>query len=347
MKKEKFGNLKDGREVYLYTLENKNGVKVTISEFGATITSLIVPDKNGKYEDVVLGYDILEPYFTNIENFGATIGRNANRIEGARFKLADKAVELSQNEGKNNLHTDLDNGFHKKLWESVANEEENSVTMSYLSPNGENGFPGNLDMKVTFSLTDENEVVIFYEGSADQKTVINCTNHSYFNLAGAGNGDVLNHYLKIFSEEYNPVKEDSVPTGEKAFVRGTPFDFSDFRRIGDDIDSKDGQLKITGGYDHNFIIKEPGGLIAVAEEKMSGRRMEVYSSLPGLQLYTGNYIRDGIKGKDGKIYNRRGGLCLETQFVPNSVNMEGFKKPIYEAGEKYEYKVVYKFVNQP
>ena len=343
IEKEKFGETRDGRDVFIYTLENKNGSKVKICEYGAIITSIIVPDKDGNFEDVALGYDSLEPYFTNDENFGATIGRNANRIAGASFKIDGEVIALKANEGNNNLHTDFDNGFHKKLWVGAPDEGRNSVSMSYTSPDGENEFPGNLAMKVTFTFTDDNELSIHYEGISDKKTVINCTNHSYFNLAGHGKGDILDHYVKIFASAYNPVGEGSIPTGENAAVSGTPFDFLEFRRIGDDVDADNEQLKLTGGYDHNFVIDVPGGLIAAAEERVSGRRMEVYSSLPGVQLYVGNYIRNGLKGKNGAVYNKRSGFCLETQFFPDSVNQENFESPIFSAGKKYDYTTIYKF----
>lgn len=342
--KEKFGETKDGRDVFLYTLENKNGAKVKLSEYGAVITSIIVPDKDGKFEDVALGYDTLEPYFTNDENFGATIGRNANRIANASFFIDGEKITLKANEGKNNLHTDFDNGFHKKLWVAAPDEGRNSVSMSYTSPDGENGFPGNLDMKVTFTLTDDNELSIHYEGISDKKTVINCTNHSYFNLAGHGNGDILDHYMKIFASAYTPVGEGSIPTGENESVEGTPFDFREFRRIGDDVDADNEQLKLTGGYDHNYAVDTKEGLIAVAEERKSGRRMEVYSTLPGVQLYVGNYIRNGLKGKENAVYNKRSGFCLETQFFPDSVNCEKFESPVFSAGKKYDYTTTYKFM---
>ncbi len=343
IEKEKFGEISDGRDVFIYTLENKNGVKVKLSEYGAIITSIIVPDKDGNFDDVALGYDSLEPYFTNDENFGATIGRNANRISGAEFKIDGEIIRLSANEGKNNLHTDFENGFHKKLWVSAPDEGRNSVTMSYTSPDGENGFPGNLDMKVIFSLSEDNELSIHYEGISDKKTVINCTNHSYFNLAGHSNGDVLDHYVKIFATKYTPVGEGSIPTGENSKVEGTPFDFREFRRIGDEADADNEQLDITGGYDHNFVLDAPGGLISVVEERKSGRRMEVYSSLPGVQFYIGNYIREGLKGKDGAVYGKRSGFCLETQFFPDSVNQDKFASPIFAAGKKYDYTTIYKF----
>lgn len=342
IKKELFGQTVDGRDVFLYTLQNKNGVSVSVSEYGAIITSVIVPDKDGMMEDVALGYDTLEPYFTNNEFFGATVGRNANRIAGATFEIDGTRYNLPANEGSNNLHSAIDNGFHKKLWVASPDEARNCVTFSYISPDGENGFPGTLDMKVSFTLTDEDALDIHYEGISDKKTVINCTNHSYWNLAGHGNGTILDHFIKIEASRYNPVGEGSIPTGENASVEGTPFDFREFRKIGERIDEKNAQLEITGGYDHNYVVDKPG-LIAVVEERDCGRRMEVYSTLPGVQFYAGNYIRDGIAGKDGATYRKRSGLALETQFFPDAVNQEGFEKPIFSAGKKYSYTTTYKF----
>ncbi|MBO6148976.1 MAG: galactose mutarotase [Lachnospiraceae bacterium] len=338
-----FGRTEDGKDISAYTLENASGMKVTVSEFGGIVSSIIVPDKNGKMQDVVLGYDSAAPYFENNEFFGATIGRSANRVAGASFELDGQRIELPRNEGDNNLHSDSGKGFHKRLWTAGLDEGRNSVVLSYVSPDMENGFPGTLDMHVTFSLTDDNSLVIHYEGVSDRKTLINCTNHSYFNLSGNGSS-ILDHRIQIFASHFTPVDAGLIPTGEIAEVKGTAFDFQDPVRIGEHIDDDIEQLRYTGGFDHNFVLDEPGGLIAAVEDEGSGRRMEVYTDLPGVQFYAGNFIRDGLKGKDGLTYGKRSGLCLETQYFPNSVNQEGFKSPVFDAGVRYDTSTTYKFM---
>ncbi|MCR4589605.1 MAG: galactose mutarotase [Lachnospiraceae bacterium] len=341
--KKAFGTTKDDKDISAYTLSNGNGMSVTVSELGAIITEIIVPDRNGAEKDVVLGYDKADPYYENNEFFGATIGRSANRIQGAAFEIDGTKVQLPVNENSNNLHSDMENGFHKKLWTAAPDESRNAVTMSYTSPDGENGFPGNLDMHVTFSLSDDNELSIRYEGVSDKKTLINCTNHTYFNLAGHDAGNIEGHYMKINASNYTPVEPDSIPTGEIAPVEGTPFDFREFHKVGERIGDDNEQLHRTKGYDHNYVIDEPGSVAAVVEERNAGIRMEVITDLPGIQFYAGNCIRDNIKGKNGAVYGKRSGLCLETQYFPNSANQEGFKRPVFGAGERYDTTTVYRF----
>lgn len=343
--KKAFGTTKDNKDISAYTLTNANGMSVTVSELGAIITEIIVPDKDGNKRDVVLGYDNAAPYYENNEFFGATIGRSSNRIQGAVFEIDGTKVQLPVNENTNNLHSDGENGFHKKLWTAAPDEGRNEVSMSYTSPDGENGFPGNLDMHVTFGLSDDNELSIHYEGVSDKKTLINCTNHTYFNLLGHDSGNIEGHYLKINGASYTPVEPDSIPTGEIAAVEGTPFDFRDFHRIGDRINDDNEQLHRTGGYDHNYTVDKPGSVVAVVEGRESGIRMEVTTDLPGIQFYAGNFIRDNLKGKKGAVYGKRSGLCLETQYFPNSANQSGFKKPVFAAGEKYDTTTVYRFSN--
>ena len=239
----------------------------------------------------------------------------------------------------------MENGFHKKLWTAAPDEARNSVAMSYTSPDGENGFPGNLDMRVTFTLSDKNELFLHYEGVSDKKTLINIPNHAYFNLAGHDSGKILDHYLKMNSDDYLPVEADSIPTGEIAPVEGTPLDFRDFHKVGERIEEDDIQLKNVGGYDHCYVVREPGSVAAVVEERTAGIRMEVITDLPGLQLYAGNFIGEGLKGKDGAVYGKRCGLCLESEFFPNAVNQQGFKKPVFGAGEKYDTTTIYRFSN--
>lgn len=341
--KKAFGTTKDNKDISSYTLTNEKGMSVTVSELGAIITEVIVPDKDGEKRDVVLGYDNADPYYENNEFFGATIGRSANRIQGAAFEIDGTRIQLPVNENTNNLHSDSENGFHKKLWTAAPDEARNAVTMSYTSPDGENGFPGTLDMHVTFALSDDNELSIHYEGVSDKKTLINCTNHTYFNLAGHTGGKILDHYMKINSSKYTPVEADSIPTGEIADVEGTPFDFREFHKIGERIEEDNEQLRRTKGYDHNYVIEDNSKAAAIVEEWSSGIRMEVFTDLPGLQFYAGNCIRDGLSGKGGAVYGKRSGLCLETQYFPNSANQAGFRKPIFGAGERYDTTTVYKF----
>ncbi len=341
--KKLFGTTKDNRDIFCYTLKNSNGMSATISEFGGVIVNLLVPGKDGKLRDVVLGYDNAAPYYENNEFMGATVGRSANRIKGASFELDGVKYQLPVNENTNNLHSDAENGFHKKLWTAAPDESRNSVTLSYTSPDGENGFPGNLDMRVTFTLTDDNGLSIHYEGVSDKKTVINCVNHTYFNLAGHKSGTILDHYIKIDASTYTPVLSDSIPTGEIATVKGTPFDFLDFHKIGERIGEDNEQLHFTGGYDHNYVIDKTGQVVTTVEERTAGIRMEVITDLPGIQFYAGNFIRDNLSGKDGAVYGKRCGLCLETQYFPDSVNQEAFKSPVFAAGEKYDTTTTYKF----
>ncbi|MCR4892902.1 MAG: galactose mutarotase [Lachnospiraceae bacterium] len=340
---KQFGQTTDRKDIFLYTLTNRNGMKVSVSEFGAIITSIIVPDRNGIMGEVVLGYDNVEPYFDNRECFGATIGRSANRIAGASFELDGKTILLLANENGNNLHTDKQNGFHKKLWTSMPDEGRNCVSMTYISSDGENGFPGTLNMKITFLLSDENELSIHYEGMCDKKTLINCTNHSYFNLSGKGGTDILDHYVQIAGTAFTPTGADSIPTGEILPVADTPLDFRRFARVGDRIDSDFEQIQMATGYDHNFVLDLFSAPAASVQDRKSGRCMDVFTDLPGLQFYSGNYIREGLVGHGGAVYGRRCGLCFETQYFPDSVHHKEFRKPIFNPGEKYDTTTVYRF----
>lgn len=339
---EQFGKTIFGKEIKLFTIENKNGVSASVTNIGACLVKLIVPNKNGELKDVVLGFDSGEAYMTNSCFFGATVGRSANRIDGARFVIDGCEYLLDNSDNGNNLHSHADLGFHKQLWKEEL--LDNAVKFTYYEPDGTNGFPGNLDMSVTYTLTDDDALSIHYEGICDKKTLVNCTNHSYFNLAGHNSGDILNTLLKLNCSSYTPVASGSIPTGEIASVKGTVMDFTDFRVIGDDIDSDFDQLQLTGGYDHNFVVDdydETLRLIAVA--KCDGREMEVYTDMPGVQLYAGNFITPQ-EGKDGAEYGKRCGFCLETQYYPNSINQEGFVKPIVDAQEKYDKTTIYKFI---
>lgn len=346
IKKESFGKTDKGREVFQYTLQNKNGMQAKVTDYGAILTALFVPDKDGKLADVVLGYDSVEPYQQNGSFFGATVGRSANRIAGAKFEIDGTAYQLDVNDGPNNLHSQFDIGFHKQIWEAKEDADANSITFFYVSKDGEAGFPGTLEISVTYTLTDENALSIHYDGVSDKKTLINCTNHSYFNLGGHDSGNIHDHVLTLNASHYTPVVPGAIPTGEIAPVEGTPMDFTKPKKVGAEVDSDFEQLKLVQGYDHNFAVDtETGKLEKIAEvwDEKSGRRMEVYSDLPGVQFYAGNCIDDTV-GKSGATYTKRSGLCLETQYFPNSVNQEGFVSPVFDAGEEYRTTTVYKFV---
>lgn len=342
MEKILFGKAPCGREVYLYTLENENGMKAQVMNYGAILVRLLTPDKNGEAADVCLGYDKLEDYFENGCFFGTTIGPNGNRIADAEFEVDGVTYKLDVNDGVNNLHSHKQEGFHKKVWE--AKEDGNSVVFYLESPDGEMGFPGKKEISVTYTLTSENELKIDYFATSDKKTILNMTNHSYFNLAGKGN--IENHILWLKASNYTPVKEGLIPTGEIAPVAGTPMDFTKAKRVGQDIDSDFDQLVMGGGYDHNFVLDDWNQklqLFATLEEPESGRRMEAYTDLPGVQFYAGNFITEH-KGKAGELYGARSGMCLETQNFPNAANEPAFPSPFYGPDRDYHTTTVYKFV---
>ena len=333
-------------EYKVFELVNKNGMKAKVTEFGAVLMELWAPDRNGKLEDIVMGYDRPEDYRENGSFFGATVGRSANRIADAKFTIDGKVYRLAVNDGKNNLHSDYDQGFHKQHWDGIFNNSNNSVTFSYTEPDGRNGFPGKLDMKVTYSLSDDNVLGIHYEGVSDKKTLINCTNHSYWNLSGEMTSLIHDHELKLYASRYTPVVAGAIPTGELAPVAGTVFDFTDFRKIGDHIDDDEDQLKLVKGYDHNYVLDHKTGSFDKAAEvkcARSGRKMEVWTDLPGIQFYAGNCISP-CKGKNGISYDKRQALALETQYFPNAVNQDGFEKPVFEAGQKYDTRTEYRFM---
>lgn len=343
---KEFGVCSCGKTINAYTLTNSKGMEATVINYGAILTSLIVPDKQGNKEDVVLGYDTLEPYYDNPCYFGATIGRSANRIANASFDIDGVTYKLPVNDGPNNLHSDYDKGVHKKYWEAQVEEGTNSVVFFIEEEDGTHGFPGKLELTVTYRLTEENELLIAYHGVSDKKTVINCTNHSYFNLAGHASGNVYDQKIQILADKFTSVVQGAIPTGEWKDVEGTPFDLRTPVAIGAHIDDEDEQLKLTGGYDHNFCIKDADHtmrLCAVAEDEKSGRKMEVLTDLPGVQFYAGNYI-DNVAGKKGATYIKRSAFCLETQYFPDSVNQESFESPIFDAGQEYTTSTVYRFV---
>lgn len=344
--KAAFGTDKNtGKTVYQYTIENKNGMKAQIINYGAILTHLWVPDLAGELADVVLGYDELESYLSNPCFFGAVIGPSANRIGNASFSIEGKQYKIPVNEGKNNLHSDKEQGYHKRIYE--VEEGMNSLSLSIQDMAGTMGFPGNKCVTVIYTLSDQNELRIDYRGESDQKTVLNLTNHSYFNLCGQGNGSIEDHILRINASYYTPTDSGSIPVGNLAEVSGTPLDFRLPKAIGKDIHEKFEQLVMAGGYDHNWVIDNCDGqlqLIAEVSTPRTTRKMDVYSTLPGLQFYAGNFVGDQ-KGKSGKEYHNRSGLALETQFFPDSVNKELFPNVIFGPERKYVSTTIYAFSN--
>ena len=344
MSKRLFGTTKKGEEVYAFELKNSKGMSAEVINYGAILTKLCVPDKNGVVKDVVLGFDDVASYEVNASFFGAVIAPSANRIGGATFKIDGVEYKAAVNDGPNNLHSDYNLGSHKRVWD--YEELENGVKFSLAMGDMDMGFPGNKKFTITYTLTEDNEIVLEYTGESDKKTIINPTNHSYFNLSGHDCGKlIIDDVLTLNASCYTPIVPGAIPTGEIASVSGTVMDFTKGRRIADDIDTKFDQLVMTGGYDHNFVIDgydKTVRKIATVEDKESGRVMEVYSDLPGVQFYAGNAIAPQT-GKGGAKYSKRMGLCLETQFFPDSINKPNFPSCVFGGADKYASKTVYKF----
>ena len=341
-----FGCTKEGNQASLYVIRNENGMEAAVTDLGATLVSLKVKNKEGSMADVVLGYENAAGYEAGTCFFGTIVGRNANRIGGAVFTLNDKKYELTANDGPNNLHSGMD-FYRNRIWAAEYETGVNQVSFTLESPDGDQGYPGNASIRVTYTLTDENEVKIHYEGTCDQDTIFNMTNHAYFNLAGHESGPALSQMVYIDSDAITAVDKVLIPTGEIRKVMGTPMDFSDFKPIGRDIEADYDQLKLGGGYDHNWILNHESGvfsLAAAAIDEESGRKMEVYTDLPGVQFYTGNFLDGQVPGKGGVKYARRQGYCFETQYYPNAVNMPGFASPIVKKGGKYDTTTSYKFM---
>ncbi len=343
-----FGKTADGNAVELYTLTNANGMQVAITTYGGIIVSLTAPDREDKYADVVLGFDKLDGYLAGHPYFGALIGRYGNRIAKGKFTLDGKEYTLATNNNENHLHGGLV-GFDKKVWraqEGAVNRTGVSLTLNCTSVDGEEGYPGKLDVQVVYTLTNDDELKIAYSAVTDKATPVNLTNHSYFNLAGQGSGDILGHELTINADRFTPVDTGLIPTGELKPVEGTPFDFRKGTAVGARIETEDEQLKCGGGYDHNFVLNKDGDgltLAASVYEPKTGRVMEVYTTEPGVQFYCGNFLDGSNVGKGGKVYNFRNGLCLETQHFPDSPNQPKFPSTILRPGEKYKSTTVYKF----
>ena len=337
----------DGQSVDLYTLRNVHGVEAKITNYGGILVSLKVPDRNGKFDDVVLGFNDLDTYLKGHPYFGALIGRYGNRIAKGRFTLNGVEYKLAVNNGENTLHGGI-KGFDKVVWtgKEMKTKAGPAVVLTYLSKDGEEGYPGNLNVRVVYTLTNNNELKIEYSATTDKDTVTNLTHHSYFNLAGEGNGDILSHLVTINGSRFLPTDAGSIPTGELRKVAGTPFDFLTAHAIGERINQDEEQLKLGNGYDHTWIINGRSGtlrLAATAYESTSGRTMQVWTTEPGVQFYTGNFLDGTLTGKSGKIYQRRFGFCFETQHYPDSPNHPAFPTTTLKKGATYRSTTIYRF----
>ena len=347
IEKKEFGTTEDNVTVYQFVLSNKNGMEISVINYGGIITSLKAKDRNGKYQDIVLGFNSLPPYEDENPYFGAIIGRYGNRIANGNFKLDGQSYKLDINNPPNHLHGGL-KGFHKVVWnpKEIINDRNVSLELTYLSKHMEEGYPGNLDVKVTYTLNNKDELSVFYEAETDKKTIINLTQHSYFNLSGDFSEDILDHQIKINADAFLPVDETLIPTGEIRSVHGSPFDFRKSKLIGQDIDTNNKQIEFGKGYDHCWVINnQNNGLrsVAIAYHYESGRVLDVYSDLPGLQFYSGNFLDGTLKSKKVGYYELRSGFCLETQYYPDSPNQENFPSVILKPGEVYKSNTVFKF----
>lgn len=341
--KEFFGKTADGSEIYKYWLENRKGMKAAVINYGGILTNLFVPDHDGHVADVVLGFDDLASYERYGNCFGAIVGPSANRISNASFEIDGITYLLDRNNGENNLHSHFEKGYHKRVFRT----EEASDGVSFLleDTDGSLGFPGNRSIKVTYSLNEDNEIRIHYEATSDKKTVLNMTNHSYFNLKGQGDGDVLEHLVEIRSSRITKIREGMIPTGEYVEVAGTAFDFMKPKKIGQDIDQDDEQLKLGYGYDHNWVIDHADGTLreaATVTEPETGRVMKVYTDAPGVQFYTANGMNQP-DGKKGVTYGPKSGFCLETQYFPDSINQPEFPSVIFGPDRKYDSTTIFQF----
>lgn len=344
MEKKVFGTAADGTEYSIWSFTNKNNMTMTLTDLGATLVNVLVPDKDGVVRDMVLGYDTPQGYLDNDGYFGTVIGRNGNRIDKAKFEINGKVYQLAVNDNENNLHSGP-TGFDTRKYD-VTEVTENSIKFTIFSPDGDEGFPGNFTASITYTLTDDNEVVLHYEATCDADTVANMTNHTYFNIGGHDSGTILDQVLTLYAPHYTPVRDSqAIPTGEIAPVAGTPMDFTTPKAIGLEIDADFEQLVYGGGYDHNYVLSLEAGewkKMAEAYSAKSGITMEAYTDCCGVQFYAGNMITKRT-GKGGAVYEKRHGFCLESQYYPNAINQEGFASSLLKAGEKYDTKTSYKF----
>lgn len=338
--KRVFGHMPDGREVHIFTLRNENGIEVEITNYGGIVTSLKVPDRNGNIDNIVLGFESLDKYFDDHPYFGALVGRYANRIAGATFEIDGEVYQLAANNGNNHLHGGIQ-GIDKRVWDYEIPEAEEgaSLKLTYLSPDGEEGYPGNLSIEVIFMLNNEDELVISYKALTDKATPVNISHHGYFNLTG-GRESVLGHELMLNASLYTEVNDQLIPTGDLPTVEGTPMDFREMKPVGRDI------ADVPGGYDHNYVLNGEEGSMktaAILYEPVSGREITLLTTQPGVQLYTGNFLDGSITGRGGIVYNQYWGLCLETQHFPDSPNHPGFPGTILRPGEEYNHRAIFRF----
>ena len=345
LSQHEWGSLPTGQPVELFTLRNARGIEASIITLGGRLVTLKTPDREGKLADIVLGFDSLAEYVAKNPYFGALVGRYANRIEDGQFAIDGHLYSLAKNNGPNSLHGGTE-GFDKRIWHSEPQSDSDSMSLvlTYESQDGEEGFPGRLETRATYRLSDDDTLSIHYRATTDKPTVLNLTNHSYFNLGGQGSGTVVDHEVMINADTFTPVNEHLIPTGELRTVVNTPFDFQAPRRVGEQIDSADEQITLAHGYDHNFVIKGEGmRLAARAVHPFSGRSLEVHTTQPGLQFYTGNHLSDNLSGKVGAVYNFRSGFCFETQHFPDSPNQPSFPNVVLRPGLKYHQVTVFKF----
>lgn len=348
-----FDTTETGRLVKLYTLTNANGVELRAMNYGGIILSLRVPDRDGTFDDVVLGYETLAAYVDESPYFGAIVGRYANRIAGGRFTLNGKTYDLATNNGPNHLHGGTV-GFDQRVWAArpFVDEHGAGIELSYTSPDGEEGYPGTLDTTVRYTLTDDNQLIVYYEATTTETTPVNLSQHTYFNLAGDGRRDVLDHRLMLNANRFTPVDATLIPTGALHPVAGTPFDFTSPMPIGARIDADHPQIAYGGGYDHNFVLdrsaagKDSLALAARVVEPQTGRVMTVHTTEPGVQFYTGNFLDGSLTGQDGAVYDRHYGFCLETQHFPDSPNQSNFPSTILQPGETYRSRTIFTFSTQ-
>lgn len=339
---ETFGSTSKKEEAVLYTLTNENGMSASITNYGAALVKLNVPDKEGKLRDLVLGYDDVTGYEKGGGSFGAPVGRNANRIGGAVITIQDKTYELEKNDNGNNLHSGT-NYYNKRIW-NVGEKTDSKIEFVLHSPDGDQGYPGTLDMHVTYELTEDNELRLIYDAVPDQDTIINMTNHSYFNLDGHDSGNVLKELVTLDADYFTRADAQSIPTGELVDVTGTPMDFRMPRALGEAIDADYEAVRLGKGYDHNWVLKNNGKFdkVAQAVSEKSGIVMEVWTDLPGMQMYTANFL-DNEQGKNGAVYGIRDAVCFETQYFPDAVHHENFASPICKKGIPYHTVTSYKF----
>lgn len=346
VKKELFGQTKDGKPIQIYTIDNGT-ISARVTDYGANLINLMVPDRNGTIQDIILGFDDAEGYFDNDCFFGALVGPIANRIGDASYELGGKTWQLAVNDGPNNLHSDKEKGLHKRMWKALAGED--FVTFTIGLADGELGMPGERNFSVTYAVTDMNALSIHYHATSDQPTIINPTNHAYFNLNGHNSGSIAGQELQLNASAITEVREGSIPTGRLLPVEGTPFDFRISKPIGRDIDAADSQLAIGGGFDHNWCLDgwtQEGRMFqaGTAYSPKSGRKMEVYTTLPGIQFYAGNMIACGTgRGKEHSTYGVRSAFCLETQYYPDSIHHDNFPDSVFGAGRVYDSTTQYRF----